>query len=398
MKVLLRLLLLQLLVAIALPASATRPKLKKFPEGGCNVSASDGSEVKLPIGLPFTLTDINSGGTVAPEEVTESSNIVYSFDLTEEIGPASIRQTHTALGQARSLNAACVLLRINSYACAVDAAQNIRAELMAYERPVIVYVEGKAMSAASLISMAGDSVYMRKCANNAKSSNAKKSNASFTPTKSGATCDYHTQKPSCGDKKDEKNSCLPIISNGGNNHPEVCEASDLQDVLLQAGLKDYQLVFYRAGFYDKMIDWLMQPIASLLLVLILGMAIRLQTIRAFPGPSTFFLLSTLMFFFVPLFQGGLATGIEILSLVILTGINLFVKWHFRWQRILLITILLIVLLFCQTGDITAVSAGRLLLKLLFTSVAFFMGWTMLMIRFPAKRADRIAAPSVQPVS
>ncbi len=65
------------------------------------------------------------------------------------------------LEKAREAGADYVLLDLNTYGGAVNAADSIRAAILRYEKPVIAYVNMQAASAGALISIACDSIYMK---------------------------------------------------------------------------------------------------------------------------------------------------------------------------------------------------------------------------------------------
>ena len=65
------------------------------------------------------------------------------------------------LEKASEAGADYVMLDLNTYGGAVNAADSIRTAILRYEKPVIVYVNMQAASAGALISIACDSIYMR---------------------------------------------------------------------------------------------------------------------------------------------------------------------------------------------------------------------------------------------
>ena len=87
--------------------------------------------------------------------------LVYRIRLDQDIDKAARRLVVTGLDKARNASADYVLLDINTYGGAVDAADSIRSAILRYERPVIAYVNMQAASAGALISIACDSIYMK---------------------------------------------------------------------------------------------------------------------------------------------------------------------------------------------------------------------------------------------
>src|ERR1044071_7697087 len=121
---------LLLFSGITIQAFAYNPKLKKpgIGEGIGTGGATDGNEVKLTIGLPFSINDA-PGASGPTDENGGYEKIVYTFDLPDGQGPQSYHETHSAFEQARSMNAACVLIRMNSMSNALDAAENLSNEI-----------------------------------------------------------------------------------------------------------------------------------------------------------------------------------------------------------------------------------------------------------------------------
>src|ERR1044072_8670300 len=132
--------LLFLFTGFSLSAYAFTPKKPGINDktGSGATGGNEETEVKLPVGVPFQLTDPSTSSGSATDEggVTKGqpANIVYTFDLPDGVGPESVHETHSAFQQARSLNAACVLIHMNSFSNALDAAENLNNEMMDYDR------------------------------------------------------------------------------------------------------------------------------------------------------------------------------------------------------------------------------------------------------------------------
>ena len=92
---------------------------------------------------------------------TDSLSVFYRIRLDQDIDPSAQRLVVLGLEKAAEAEADYVLLDINTYGGAVNAADSIRAAILRYDRPVIAYVNMQAASAGALISIACDSIYMR---------------------------------------------------------------------------------------------------------------------------------------------------------------------------------------------------------------------------------------------
>lgn len=91
----------------------------------------------------------------------DSLAVFYRIRLDMDIDKAAQRKVVTGLQKAMEADADVVLLDLDSYGGAVDAADSIRSAILRYEKPVVAYVNMQAASAGALISIACDSIYMK---------------------------------------------------------------------------------------------------------------------------------------------------------------------------------------------------------------------------------------------
>jgi membrane-bound ClpP family serine protease len=371
---------LVLFAGFSLQAFAFTPKVKHdINDGtGCtNPNITDGNEVKLPIGLPFS-TDGSATGSADDADI---SRIVYTFDLPDGQGPETFHETHSAFEQARSLNAACVLIRMNSMAGALDAASNLRNEISDYDRPVMVYVNDKAFPASTLISMA-------KVKHTSAIETHQKSHASVIKTK----CPRNETAKDLSPYLPDENSCLNGLGISSGKNLNAGQDGNLDAVLTEAGLKNYTVVHYSPGFFAQVIDWCMKPFASLLLVILIALGLRIQVRSAFPGPATFLLMVVLPLFAIPLFVGGLAGAGES-GLVLFSAIALLFLARKNSSNLLQLLAALVCigsLTLCQSQ-----SAGQTgnwqapAITLLLTGVAFFAGWFLPVVALRFRRTSSV---------
>ena len=92
---------------------------------------------------------------------TDSLTVFYRIRLDQDIDQSSQRLVTLGLEKALEAEADYVLLDLNTYGGAVNAADSIRSAILRYEKPVIAYVNMQAASAGALISIACDSIYMK---------------------------------------------------------------------------------------------------------------------------------------------------------------------------------------------------------------------------------------------
>ena len=93
--------------------------------------------------------------TAAPD------TIIYRIRLDQDIDKSSERLVTLGLEKGLQSGADYILLDIDTYGGAVDAADSIRSAILRCEIPVVAYVNMQAASAGALISIACDSIYMK---------------------------------------------------------------------------------------------------------------------------------------------------------------------------------------------------------------------------------------------
>ena len=91
----------------------------------------------------------------------DSLSVVYRIRLDQDIDKAAERLVVKGLERAKIAGAKYVVLDLDTYGGAVDAADSIRTSILRYDLPVIAYVNMQAASAGALISIACDSIYMK---------------------------------------------------------------------------------------------------------------------------------------------------------------------------------------------------------------------------------------------
>ena len=92
---------------------------------------------------------------------SDSLTVFYRIRMDRDIGKAAQRMLVSGLEKADEAGADYVLLDLDTYGGAVDAADSIRSAILRYDKPVIAYVNMQAASAGALISIACDSIYMK---------------------------------------------------------------------------------------------------------------------------------------------------------------------------------------------------------------------------------------------
>lgn len=312
-----------LLMVLALPALATRPKIGKgfgpgLNDGAGNTTGAGTTEISMPIGVAVDGTD---GKSLASNSDKSDANIVYTVDLGNETGAASVNQTHSALEKARSMNAACVLIRINSFAGGWDDAENIRQEIRDFEKPVMIVVNDNAGSASAFVSGGKDSVF--------------KSGKSTVITNRKAAA-IHSRNVNA-----QRNiAVIPQVENqdltpSAHESEEVVLGDEtMHEVLYRAGLSNLTVVHHAPGIAERIADVLVQPWVSVLILLLAGFVFSYASRKSLPGPALYLLFIISALYIAPFHYAGLMNTVELIGA--LTSIILLVsslKMNLMWLRI-----------------------------------------------------------------
>ncbi|MCU4157294.1 nodulation protein NfeD [Carboxylicivirga sp. A043] len=285
---------------------------------------------------------------------------VYTYKIFREIGSTSWIHTQEAFAEAKAMNADVILLHMNTYGGQVVFADSIRTKILNSDIPVHVFIDNNAASAGALISIACDSIYMRPGANIGAATVVNQSGEkmpdkyqSYMRSTIRATAEAHGKDTIVSGKDttyvwrrdphiaeamvDESIyienvvdtgkiltfTTLEAIENG------FCEgqANNIDDVLKQLKIYDYEMTTFKPSFYDGLKGLLTSPILQGILILVImgGIYFELQT----PGVGFPLLAATIaaVLYFSPLYIDGLADNWEIILFIIglvLIGLEVFV--------------------------------------------------------------------------
>jgi len=275
----------------------------------------------------------------------QDKKLVYQFKIQEEIGPAAWRTTQKAVQEAEAMNADYILIHMNTYGGMVDAADSIRTRLLNAKPIVIVFIDNNAASAGALISIACDSIYMRKSASIGAATVVNQTGEvvpdkyqSYMRATMRATAESTGRDPRIAEAMVDPSVYIEGIIDSGKvltfTSSEAKRygfsngtAESIAEALALAGVRDYTVVKQQLTGLDRIINLLVSPAVSGILVLVIlgGIYFELQT----PGVG-FPLLAAItaaILYFAPLYLEGLAANWEILLFVIglvLLAVEIFV--------------------------------------------------------------------------
>ncbi|MBK3519683.1 nodulation protein NfeD [Carboxylicivirga sp. N1Y132] len=294
------------------------------------------------------------------QEADSLKTQVYTYKIFREIGSTSWIHTQEAFNEAEEMNADVMLLHMNTYGGQVVFADSIRTKILNSKIPVHVFIDNNAASAGALISIACDSIYMRPGANIGAATVVNQSGEkmpdkyqSYMRSTIRATAEAHgkdtiisgqdttyqwRRDPHIAEAMVDESIYIESVIDTGKiltfttleaiEH-NFCEgqADNIDDVLSQLKIYDYEITTFKPSFYDGLKGFLTSPILQGILILVImgGIYFELQT----PGVGFPLMAAAIaaVLYFSPLYIDGLAANWEIIIFIIglvLIGLEVFV--------------------------------------------------------------------------
>lgn len=277
----------------------------------------------------FPVREVNSGEPDIPGKV-----MIYKFDIKKEIAPPVWRSTKKAVEEAIELKADLILIEMSTYGGMLESADSIRTKLLESPIPVYVFIDHNAASAGALIAIACDSIYMSKGSTIGAATVVDQTGQvvpdkyqSYMRAMMRSTAEATGRDPNIAQAMVDprikiegvidSGSVLTFTASEAMKH-HFCEgiAEDMDEVLDLAGIEEYEIIEQKLTALDKIIGFLINPIVSGILIMIIigGIYFELQT----PGVG-FPLIAAVAaaaLYFAPLYLEGLADHWEILIFII----------------------------------------------------------------------------------
>lgn len=272
--------------------------------------------------------------TTVPAE-PKSTTSVYAFEIDEGIFKPAERTFNQAMDEAEGLGADLILLRLNTYGGAVDVADNIRTRLMNTPIKTAVYITNNAASAGALISIACDSIYMRKEATigaavvveGGSGDAASEKYQSYFREKIRATAESKGRDPDIAEAMVDPSVHIPGVIDSGKiltltakdaYTVDFCDkvVTSESEIFEHLGIDDYTITQHKPTAIDEIIRLLTEPAVSgiLMTVIIFGIFFELQSPGVgFPLAAA---ITAAVLYFIPLYLDGLAENWEILLFVV----------------------------------------------------------------------------------
>jgi len=294
--------------------------------------------------LLFLILIIGNFRIKAQDSISDKT-IVYIFEIQEEIAPPLWHKAQKAFKDAAEKEADLILLHMNTYGGMLETADSLRTKILDISIPIHVFIDNNAASAGALISIACDSIYMSPGANigaatvvNQQGEAVPDKYQSYMRAMMRSTAEAKNRDPDIAQAMVDPRIRVEGIADTGMvltlTTSEAIEfgfcegeAEDIYGVIDILGVENYEISKLKLSGVDKIIAFLISPVVSGLLIMVIigGIYFELQT----PGvgfPLGAAILAALLYF-APLYLEGLADHWEIIIFilgVILIALEIFV--------------------------------------------------------------------------
>jgi membrane-bound serine protease (ClpP class) len=258
---------------------------------------------------------------------------VMIMEIKAEIDPRMARYVKLALENAREIDADIVIVEMDSYGGVLTDAKEITQMIMDFKKPIWVFVNSDAASAGALISIACDSIYMSPGASIGAATVVNGSDGSQAPDKyqsymrsiMRSTAEENGRDPRIAEAMVDERTVIDSIKQAGKvltlTTTEAialgyCEGKvlSIKEILEKNKVGDYDLTPFELGAAEKIIAWVLNPVISgfLILIIIAGIYFEMQAPGlGFPSVAA---LAALILYLVPYYLNGLAAYWEIIVL------------------------------------------------------------------------------------
>lgn len=301
-----------------------------------------------------------------------SKKLVYQFAIDEEIAPPATLRVEKAMEEAKSINANLIVVHINTFGGTLDDADKIRTAFLQSEIPVYAYIDNNAASAGALISIACDSIYMHSGSSIGAATVVDMQGEvqpdkyqSYMRSLMRATAEARGRRTDIAEAMVDPDIYVEGISDSGKvltfTTTEAveygfCEAEveNINSLLAHAGIEEYRIQEQRYTLTDKFIGFLVRPIVSGILIMLIIGGIYFELQQPGIGFPLILALSAAALYFAPLYLDGLATYWEIIIFIIglvLIALELFVIPGFGVAGVSGIICVVVGLVFSMVGNV-----------------------------------------------
>ena len=277
----------------------------------------------------------------------QDSSTAMLIPIEREIDMAAFRHVKRGCTQAADENASLIIVQLNTYGGALDAADSIRSLLLRQTLPTVAWVNHNAASAGALIALACDSVFM---ATDASMGSATVVNGagepmptkyqSYMATIMAATAEHHgrhTAGPDCGMWLRDPQTARAMVNPDSSLSLTAGEAiacgyaegiaDSLEEIASRMDMQGTRVVTYKATLGDDILGFLASAgVRAILVMLILG-GIYMEMHTPGLGFAAAVALVAAVLYFLPMFATGSIEGwvvITFIAGIVLIALELFV--------------------------------------------------------------------------
>lgn len=282
---------------------------------------------------------------IASAIYSQEETKIYLFKVEEDIAQPAVMRVEKALEKAKENQSDLLIMQLNTFGGELAAADKIRTMLLQSEIPVWAYIDNNAASAGALISIACERIYMHSGSSIGAATVVNQTGEvqpdkyqSYMRSMMRATAEARGRRPDIAEAMvDPDVEVKDIVDSGkvltftteeaiANNYCEG-QAESVKELLEKAGVQNYVIEEQRYTFIEKLINFLINPMISGLLIMLIigGIYFEFQS----PGigfPLAMAVLGALLYF-APLYLEGLAANWEIILFVVgiaLLAVEIFV--------------------------------------------------------------------------
>lgn len=260
---------------------------------------------------------------------SQANEKVLVFEMQDEVAPPLWHKMKKAFQTAEEQEASLIVLDMNTYGGLLETADSMRSRILHSKIPVYVFINNNAASAGALISIACDSIYMVQGASigaatvvHQTGEAAPDKYQSYMRAMMRATAEAKGRNPQIAEAMVDPSVFIPELIDSTKvltfTSSEAmkygycdAEVKNIDEVFARAGLEEPQVIKPKYSWIDYVIGFLVNPIVSSILIMIIigGIYFELQT----PGVG-FPLIAAIIgavLYFAPLYLEGLATYWEI---------------------------------------------------------------------------------------
>jgi membrane-bound serine protease (ClpP class) len=260
---------------------------------------------------------------------------VFVMEIRDEINSPMRRYVSLALEAAEKDSADIVIVDMDTFGGVLTDAKDIAEMILAFKKPVWVFINADAASAGALISIACDRIYMLPVATIGAATVVNGDDGTAAPDK------YQSYMRSIMRSTAEQNNRNPQIAEGMVDEQVVIEGiktsgkvltfttsealkygycdgrvNSIEEILSSNQIRNYSINRFELDKTEKIIAFFMNPVISGILILLIIGGIYFEFQAPGIGLPIFVAIAALVLYLVPYYLNGLAENWEVLMLII----------------------------------------------------------------------------------